>query len=400
MRHLRLRRCAGRVRLLAGVAGLALLGGCGSGGGFSTTAYDFCGSDADLRGMLATDLNNDGADDVAVGCRTRHDPLTGSVEIWLSDGDGHLSKHQTRTLGTQSTGGEGASPITAADFNEDGNPDLVISDPAGIKHGVSLLYGHGDGSFSEPRYFSRPITWAATSDVNGDGHADLIPVLYGGGGRHYIAGDGGRLDASGPVRLLARDTRDYQEPAQIDLNADGRTDAVIPVPHHGRLEVYPSGGKHYSEVLGKAVRKVQRINSGALRDGDDRPDLLVFAYREGDGHATRWVLTDGGIRLSDPIQAVPADAANVQAADFNGDNVPDLLVRVGYKPKPKYHGAAHPLVLIGKPGGGYASPQTLDLPGSPGGWALGDFNADGKTDMVYRRMTDDTDQGVVFLSHW
>ena len=383
------------------LAAVILLAGCGgSSGPFKATTVALCG-DTQVRAVFADDFNGDGADDIAAGCRTRHDPLKGHVEIWLSDGSGGMHKAQSLPLGSFKTGGEGAGPITAADFNEDGNPDLVITDTGGTTHGISLLYGKGDGTFGQPTYYKRSaINAVATSDVNGDGHQDMLPIVsgFGSGASHYIPGDGSRLDAGARMQLVAHDTRGYKDASFGDFNGDRATDVVIPEPRAGRLHVFTSGGKAHDIVLGKAVRQVQRVLSGADVDGDGKTDLLVATRRQDGGNDTRWLLTKGGPHLSAPLSAVPTDATRVRAADFNGDGVTDLLVGQGYKPKLKYHGGAHPLILIGKQDGGFKKPIKLDLPGSPGGEVLADLNGDGKTDFVYQRISDKDPQGAVYLS--
>ncbi|MGD8688359.1 MAG: VCBS repeat-containing protein [Gammaproteobacteria bacterium] len=386
---------------LIAVAGL-LLGGCGGSGQFETTAVAFCGQDA-MSGMTIGDFNGDGADDAAVGCRTRHDPLEGRAEIWLANESGGMTRVQSLPLGSFKTGGEGAGPITAADFNEDGHLDLVVTDTAGTTHGFSTLYGKGDGTFSQPTYFKQSeIKSVVSTDVNRDGHQDLLLLVnsFGSDATHYIPGNGGSINGEGPVRLVARDTRGYRNASGGDFNGDHRRDAVVPEPRHGRLHLFPSGGKAHDIVLGKAVRAIRRAMSGTDVDGDGAADLLVATSGSGDGHATRWVLTKGGPHLSDPVAAVPADAAGVDVADFNGDGVADLLVHQGYKPRLKYHGGAHPLILIGKAAGGYRKPVTLDLPGSPAREMPGDFNGDGRTDLLYKRLDRRQPQGMVYLSRW
>ncbi len=384
--------------MIAGlVAVLGALPAIGRAASFDAAPLPLCGS-AQVRAIAALDLNSDGADDVAAGCRTRHSPFKGRVEIWLSDGSGRFSKAQSLPLGRFQTGGEGAGPITAADFNEDGHPDLVIADTAGTIHGITVLYGKGGGTYGAPTYYRRPITWIATSDVNGDGHADLIPVLQIG--HSFIPGDGKRIDPNAQRRVMARDTRGYGHPQRLDFNRDGRTDAVIPEGRSGRLHLFPSGAAAYDVVLGKAVRGIRRVMSGAHVDGDRAVDLLVMTQGAAARHEVRWVLTQGGAHLSPPILSLPPDVADVRAADFNGDNVPDLLVHQGYRPKLKYHGAAHPMVLMGKRDGGYARSITLSLPGSPNGEVMGDFDKDGRTDFIYLRISQDQPQAQVYLSRF
>lgn len=370
--------------------------GC-SVGGFDTHEVALCGTDK-LRGIIAQDFNGDGNDDVAVGCKTRSDPLTGQLEVWVSDAAGKLAQVQSLELGTFSSGGEGAGPITAADFNEDGYLDLVVVDTGGTTHGVSMLYGEENARFGEPTYYERLITWIASSDVNGDGHEDLIPVLRIGG--RYIPGDGGEIDPSGPDQLMSSQTHEYGRPQRVDFNGDGRSDAVIPRASSGRLLLFPSAEKAYDLVMGKSVRQVQDVLSGARLDADDAPDLLLRMRNDKGQQEFRWLLTEEGPKLSAPIARLPADARRIQTADFNGDGIPDLLLDQGYQPEPKYHGAARPFIYMGKPDGGYEQAIVLDLPGSPGQKILADFNGDGKSDFLYSKITEDAEQGVVYLSQW
>ena len=68
----------------------------------------------------------------------------------------------------------GLRRVAVGDFNGDGKPDLVTANL--YTSNVSLLFGHGDGTFM------RPVTYAsggsnpqglAVGDFNGDGHDDL-----------------------------------------------------------------------------------------------------------------------------------------------------------------------------------------------------------------------------------
>lgn len=188
----------------------------------------------------------------------------------------------------------------------------------------------------------------------------------------------------------------------MELNGDRLNDVVTPEPRAGKLHVFPSGGAPYTLTMGKSVRSIQRIFAGADVDGDGSADLLVCTGASKRQCTVRWLLTSAGVHLSDAVSGVSAGVSSIAVADFDGDGTADLLVGPHRGTGSEDHGSVHLTLLAGQRDGGYQKPQTIALPISPDTWwrwKIGDFNGDGRADLIYLRFTADQDRETIYLSH-
>ena len=167
--------------------------------------------EASVKDLIAADLNQDGYGDVVVAYY--HDNF---LSVMLGSSDGTFVMGQPITLDTASFYGW----LDSADFNRDGIPDLVATDPNST---VWVLLGNGDGTFTQPPKLvanvgSRPHK-TTVADINGDAVPDLL-AFFGSSlpSLHYGHGDGTFLPHQHLLSGLAL------APTFADFNQDGQKD--------------------------------------------------------------------------------------------------------------------------------------------------------------------------------
>src|SRR6266567_4526199 len=133
--------------------------------------------------IVSSDFNRDGkADVVALNSNTLNS--NGVLSILLGTGNGGFASPKTIT--TLSTVFQSSTPLLfTADFNGDGNPDLLVFPSPGKV--VEVFLGRGDGTFAAPVSIGVGFAFnLAIGDFNGDGRPDIavtgsssIAVLLG-----------------------------------------------------------------------------------------------------------------------------------------------------------------------------------------------------------------------------
>jgi hypothetical protein len=281
--------------------------------------------------------------------------------------------------------GENAVDLAMADLDEDGLFDLGVANHD--TDYVTLLFGVPGGGF-EARAYSRlrvdvsPHPHAVRlSDVDGDGHTDLLVDDRTPEAIKLFRGDGrGRF--GNPTRIPVGGDP-YRGMSLVDVSGDGEIDVVTPNPDHVAVLIgNGSGGFALDTVL---MPGFAPFSATAADINDDDLTDVAAASGEGAGALTVWYGTDhGGFRLGGNYE-LAAGPTKMAAADLTGDGEAEVIVTC--------YAGGEVAVLIG---GDTPRLHRIRSAGNPYGVATGDFDGDGRTDFAIAN--DGVEYITVFLS--
>ena len=232
------------------------------------------------RGFAAVDFNGDKKTDLlayfsAPGSPDAPPPETPpSVLVWLGNGDGTFQRGAVVT--TEETWG-----AATADFNRDGNADVIVQDLGDL----IVFLGNGDGTFGSGVRTSA-VSWAnfPAADFNGDGIPDIATedrILLGDGDGNFTRSvwyqtlpDGRPVIASAFTRFPL---------AATDFDSDGSADVALMLEDRNFILVLD--GKGDGAVLPPIQQRVgwgtQTIAATADLDGNGLPDLATVNLLSG-----------------------------------------------------------------------------------------------------------------------
>jgi hypothetical protein len=309
--------------------------------------------------VAVADLNGDGKPDVVTGnCGS-------TVSVLLNNGQGALGAAHNYHADCPDT-------VALADLNGDGKPDIVA---AGDDDVISVLLNNGDGTFAPAHMYALEggptygTSFVVAGDLNGDGVHDLaavngfepkhgLSVFFGMGGGTFGPRQDYKLAADGEALALG------------DLNGDGKPDLVF-LDLFGAGVILNQGGGQLVPAPTEYVTDGEGANvvTGDLT-GNGISDV-VATYP--DGGVVQVLLNDGSGTLRPYVDyRTAAEPAQATLGDLNGDGTSDLAV------------AGKSLSILRNRGDGtFMAKQDYSMGSNrPRAVALGDLNGDGKLDPV------------------
>ena len=271
---------------------------------------------------------------------------------------------------------------STGDLNGDGKADVLLRHSDGRWY-YSAMDGRrriADASGSVALPTETEYRLAGIGDFNGDGMDDVMLRRDDTNRWYYYPMDGREvLEGQGEVAMTRN--ADWRFLATGDLNGDGRDDVLLRHAKNHRWYYYPMDGRSVAAGRGTANLtrgRLWRFKAIADLNGDGKDDVLVrnangrWYYYPMDGR--RVVAGRGYANLTDNV-----DWRFAGAGDFNADTKDDVLLR---RPDGRWY--YYPMdgrrYITGEQRVASITPN-LD-------WrfaGIGDFNADGKDDVLLRR---------------
>jgi hypothetical protein len=285
--------------------------------------------------------------------------------------------------------GAGSYPtsVVTGDFNGDGHQDFVVAN--GNDNDLWIYLGKGDGTFDLPRIV--PLTYGITpgslvaADLRGNGILDLVVAEFGSSSIGVLLGNG---DGTFQVE------QEYALPEPpgalvvADFNHDGKPDIAAAMVT-AFTPAYADPGPPYLAMLagngdGTFANPVITYNWGfyssvtdldaADVNGDGLPDLLVTGPDDLDNSTI--YLNNGDGTFKQGPEVVDNDIYGViggKLTDLNGDGCPDAVVATL---------TGDVLISVGDCAGNFTPFTWVAMGQANAGVRVADVNGDGHLDLI------------------
>jgi hypothetical protein len=330
----------------------------------------------------AADFNNDGAPDLITASDLQYTVL-------LNSGNGFLAPRPSVTL--PGTTRNGAMRIVTADFNRDGKQDAAISllGHTGVADQLAVMLGRGDGTFTTANVYQNiGGDDIEAGDVNGDAIPDLAAVFVnrsgGNAGVGILQGRGdGSFNAAPTVSVptLSVDAVELK-----DFSGDGKADVVAADWLGGKL-FYAEGNGDGTFATPAPIPLPLRpatwgfaVTSGDF-NGDGKPDVIAAQSLE---NQLAVVLNNGDGTFDAPVLSPLKTAAPTNETQWVFFLHAFDMNGDGALDLVRGDAATHSVIVrLGRGDGTFLPDQRIDVKANYFvDVAAADFNRDGRTDLA------------------
>ncbi len=321
------------------------------------------GSGTGIYGAVADDFNGDGFIDLITS-----NSVDNTISYMQGDGNGGFASSVNYTTGSVASG------MNKGDFNNDGNLDVVVTNQGG--NSLSVFLGNGNGIFNSaisiPVVNGQPYT-VICHDFDNDSITDLAVGCYSSA-LIIMKGDGtGNFTA-----LNTYFTGAWMASINLaDFNSDGILDIALPGGFaYNIIFLQGLGGGNFAIPFSLPCNERPFYLMVSDLNNDSLPDMI--ASNSQDTSVTVFFNT-GNFSFAAPVYYYfqgpwILSPGFVTLADFNNDNIQDMLVAFG-----TLSGIS---VLPGTGNGNFSTEQHFNGANGAEIAIAVDLNQDNKTDVI------------------
>ncbi|HEX2775875.1 MAG TPA: VCBS repeat-containing protein, partial [Candidatus Acidoferrales bacterium] len=349
--------------------------------------------------VIGADLNKDGNPDV-VAVTSGGGQSQSAVVVFLGNADGTFQPGVTLALPFS-----GAQVALIDDLNGDGKLDILASSAQLPSFAFSVFLGNGDGTF-KPVQNVTPAgaalgfnTTFITADLRGVSKRDIVAA----NGQVFLnAGDGITYTLVATPAFAQLQTGSNQYAPSIvaaDFNNDGKLDLAT---NDGiTIRTYKGNGDG-TFIVGPFYATIPDFGFMIATDldGDGNIDLWSGyggnGIYSGDDTNLAYALMGNGDGTFQGARTLPISFTGGNFANLDGSQVPALI-----GPDPSNPTTLTFITELPQANGTFKPGPTLFPPVNDGAdsWALGDFNGDGKADLIYLNTNPNTPGFYVALGN-
>ncbi|CAD5940622.1 FG-GAP repeat domain-containing protein [Planktothrix agardhii] len=300
----------------------------GSGGFSENTNVSLTG--VGFSSVTTADFDKDGDTDILLtGFDSSFNPIS---KIYSNNGSGGFSENTNVSLT-----GVGSSSVTTADFDNDGDTDILLTGQDSSNNPISKIYSNnGSGGFSENTNVSLTrvgYSSVTTADFDKDGDTDILLTGSSSSGpisKIYSNNGSGGFSENTNVSLTgvlysSVTTADFDKDGDTDILLTGQDSSFNPIS-----KIYSNNGSGgFSENTNVSLTGVLYSSvTTADFDNDGDTDILLTGQDSSENPISKIYSNNGsgGFSENTNVSLTRVGYSSVTTADFDKDGDTDILL--------------------------------------------------------------------------